>query len=89
MITGDHPLTAQYTAGELDIDADSRVLSGRELERMSQEDLDANDISTYARVARENKLHIVESSQRSGHIAAMTGVGVNDTHRFPRRPTPA
>ena len=34
MITGDHPLTAQYIAGRLGITGDGQVLAGPELDRL-------------------------------------------------------
>jgi Ca2+-transporting ATPase len=81
MITGDHPLTAQRIAMDLGIqNGEGRVLTGVELSEMSPDDLDAvvEDVSVYARVSPEHKLRIVEALQRRGHIAAMTGDGVND-----------
>lgn len=81
MITGDHQLTAQAVAEDLGIaQPGDRVLTGRDLEKMSLEELDnlAESVSVYARVAPEHKLRIVQALQRKHHIVAMTGDGVND-----------
>lgn len=81
MITGDHPLTAARIASDLGIIAkDSKALTGDELDAMDEAQLDkaTSEVSVYARVAPEHKLKIVESLQRQGNIAAMTGDGVND-----------
>ena len=81
MITGDHPLTAARIASDLGIIAkDGKALTGDELDAMDEAQLDkaTSEVSVYARVAPEHKLKIVESLQRQGNIAAMTGAGVND-----------
>lgn len=80
MITGDHPLTAQYIAKELDIAQNERVMTGQKLNQISENELGdiVEDVSVYARVAPEHKLNIVNALQQQEHIVAMTGDGVND-----------
>ncbi len=80
MITGDHPVTASVIAAELGIATDGRVITGAEIESMSDDALEetARTTSVYARVNPDHKLRIVTALQRRGGIVAMTGDGVND-----------
>jgi P-type Ca2+ transporter type 2C len=80
MITGDHPDTASAIARELGILRDGRVVIGRELDAMSQQQLDdaIDAVEVYARVSPEHKLRVVTAWQKRGAICAMTGDGVND-----------
>lgn len=81
MITGDYKDTAVAIARDLDLmTEDSGVLTGGELDRISDEELfdRVEDISVYARVSPDHKVRIVETLRKRGHIAAMTGDGVND-----------
>jgi Ca2+-transporting ATPase len=80
MITGDHPLTAQAVARELGLLKNGRVVTGAELEAMSDEtfDREVESIEVYARVSPAHKLRVVGALQNKGHIVAMTGDGVND-----------
>jgi Ca2+-transporting ATPase len=86
MITGDHPLTARTIAAELGILGNRRVIAGRELESMRDDDLERNveDISVYARVSPLDKLRVVNAWQRRGQVVAMTGDGVNDAPALKR-----
>jgi len=80
MITGDHPLTARAVAAELGLLKNGRVITGAELEAMDDATLErqVEDIEVYARVSPAHKLRVVTALQNRGHIAAMTGDGVND-----------
>ncbi|MEW6240693.1 MAG: cation-translocating P-type ATPase [Chloroflexota bacterium] len=80
MITGDHPLTAQAVARELNLLKTGRVVTGSQLEAMSDAAFEqqADDIEVYARVSPAHKLRVVTALQKKGHIVAMTGDGVND-----------
>lgn len=81
MITGDHKVTASAIAEKIGIlEPGDIAMTGAELDAMSDLVLSQNleRISVYARVSPEHKIRIVRSWQEKGHIAAMTGDGVND-----------
>lgn len=81
MITGDYLETAFAIGKDLGISSDpSEAIMGRELNEMNDEQL-RNAVKTkniFARVSPENKVQIVTALKENGHIAAMTGDGVND-----------
>lgn len=81
MITGDHIVTASAIASELGIlSKDDKAITGTELDTLTDGELDdaVEHIAVYARVSPENKIRIVKSWQRKGHVVSMTGDGVND-----------
>jgi len=84
MVTGDHKLTATAVARELNLlgegGEEGKVLTGEELEKMSDEQLFevVEKVVIYARVSPEHKMRIVKAWKAKGHVVAMTGDGVND-----------
>lgn len=78
MITGDHKATAAAIARELGLAGE--VLEGRALDGMTPEALAGriDRVAVFARVAPEQKVRIVQALKAKGHVAAMTGDGVND-----------
>jgi cation-transporting ATPase I len=80
VVTGDHASTAESVASELGLMDGRRVLTGTELGRISDDELDGvlADVSVFARVVPADKVRIVEAYQRAGRVVAMTGDGAND-----------
>lgn len=87
MVTGDYAATAQAIATEIGVlRPGGRVISGRELEAMSDEELESviENVDVFARVAPHHKVRIVQALRNRGHVAAMTGDGVNDAPALKR-----
>ncbi|WP_346662139.1 calcium-translocating P-type ATPase, PMCA-type [uncultured Methanobrevibacter sp.] len=80
MITGDHEKTACAIAKDIGILTDGKVMTGKELGRLSDEEYlkIAPEIQVYARVKPTQKMKIVETLKKLDNIVAMTGDGVND-----------
>ncbi len=81
MVTGDHPLTALAIARQLGL-AETRdeVVAGPELARLAGRAFDTavGQARVFARTEPLQKLAIVNSLRRQGHVVAVTGDGIND-----------
>ncbi|MES0371315.1 MAG: cation-transporting P-type ATPase [Mariprofundaceae bacterium] len=86
MITGDHAATARAIAKQINLINSDDVLTGQELEQLSEEELSRRvlEVDVYARVNPEHKLLLVRLMQEQGLIVAMTGDGVNDAPALKR-----
>jgi Ca2+-transporting ATPase len=80
MITGDYPVTAQHIAREIGLEPVGEVITGTQLDGMSDDELRERikTTSVFARAVPEQKLRIVQALKANGEVVAMTGDGVND-----------
>lgn len=80
MITGDYPVTAQNIAAQAGLENRDSVLTGAELEMLSDSELKEriSSVDIFARVVPEQKLKIVNALKSLGEVVAMTGDGIND-----------
>ncbi|WP_372831287.1 cation-transporting P-type ATPase [Pontibacterium sp.] len=86
MITGDHAETAAAIANQMGITASRDAITGSELERMNDEELQQAVLTydVFARASPEHKLRIVTALQAQEKVVAMTGDGVNDAPALKR-----
>jgi cation-transporting ATPase I len=80
MLTGDHPSTAEAIAAELGLLDGGRVVTGAELDELTDPELDEMVAQTavFARVSPDHKVAIVAALRRTGRVVAVTGDGAND-----------
>ena len=80
MVTGDYPSTAQSIARQAGLLDCERVITGAELDGMSDEELTRRiaGVQIFARVVPEQKLRLVNALKANHEVVAMTGDGVND-----------
>jgi Ca2+-transporting ATPase len=80
MITGDYPGTARAIARQIGLEPAELVITGPELEAMSESELRERigTCNIFARVVPEQKLKLVQALKAKGELVAMTGDGVND-----------
>jgi len=80
MITGDSGITASSIALQIGIPNSHKIMTGDELDRMTDEELRrrVRDVNIFSRVIPEHKMRIVKAFKEKGEVVAMTGDGVND-----------
>ena len=80
MITGDNGITASAIAKQIGMPNSDRIITGDELNGMSDEELRnrVHNVNIFSRVIPEHKMRIVKALKGNGEIVAMTGDGVND-----------
>jgi P-type Ca2+ transporter type 2C len=80
MITGDYTGTAQSIARQIGLHRPEEVITGVELDAMTDAELAERIGRTniFARVVPQQKLRIVQALKAAGEVVAMTGDGVND-----------
>ena len=81
MVTGDNKLTALAIAYETGlIEKDEDVLTGEEIEKMPDEELEKLIFKTriFARAKPEDKLRLVSLFKKLGFVVGVTGDGAND-----------
>ncbi len=80
MITSDYPATAINIAGKIGLKHNDAIITGSELEKLSEAELKEKIKSTsiFARIIPEQKLQIIKALKSNGDVVAMTGDGVND-----------
>jgi cation-transporting ATPase E len=80
IISGDNPDTVLALARQAGLPTDSRAVSGRDLNGLSDAELEqiAEETTIFGRVTPEHKERLVTALARRGHWVAMTGDGVND-----------
>lgn len=79
IITGDDPLVAGKIANDLNIPTKS-ITTGSEIAKLNRLQLDKKVAATtiFARVNPSQKLAIIESFRRQGHVVGYMGDGIND-----------
>jgi P-type Ca2+ transporter type 2C len=78
MITGDHAVTAEAIARKLGLGG--RAVTGAEFAAMSDEEAGRaiEHIGVIARATPEDRVRLVDTLRRNGHVVAVTGDGVDD-----------
>ena len=79
VLTGDNELVARHVFGEIGVPV-TGVLSGEELNRISQEGLlgQLSRVNLFCRVNPQQKLRVLQALRRAGYVVGFMGDGIND-----------
>ena len=80
LMTGDYPATALNVAQTIGLSNQTQVLTGAELQTLSDPDLEEKlkTVSIFARMQPAQKLRLVQILKKNDEVVAMTGDGIND-----------
>ena len=86
LCTVHHALTAGAMDRKLGLRNTARVLTGKELDDLDEDQLRslAGEVDVFARTSPEHKLRLVKALQALHGVVAMTGDGVNDAPALKR-----
>jgi len=79
ILTGDNEVITEYICKQVGLSTEN-ILLGSQIETMNEEDLAkaVNTTSIFAKLAPNQKEHIILALQRSGHVVGFMGDGIND-----------
>lgn len=80
LISGDNPYTVAALAKQAGMDSEIRVVSGQDLEHMSESEIAqvAENATIFGRISPQQKQQLVRALRANGHYVAMIGDGAND-----------
>jgi cation-transporting ATPase E len=80
ILSGDHPQTVAALAKQVGLAADSKTISGAELEALDDSQLAevAQEVTIFGRITPRQKERLIRALRRHDHYVAMIGDGVND-----------
>ncbi|MDR5684473.1 MAG: magnesium-translocating P-type ATPase [Armatimonadota bacterium] len=79
VVTGDNVIVAARTAAQVGL-SEPRVLSGEQLDRLSDEALPvrAQETDVFAEIEPNQKERVIRALRRAGHVVGYMGDGIND-----------
>lgn len=81
ILTGDDPLVTQRLCHDVGIKVDEKdIIVGADIKEIKDEELSGivENYTVFARVTPEQKLRIIETLRKNGHVVGFLGDGIND-----------